>query len=117
MRETRIAMAANHSSICKFEDSENPDYRQVIGNLRGLVEGAIKAVEDRKRLQDLSVPLASLSLAKQCTCQDICPYNFTNTYWLTHLAGKLSHLPISREPSFHWSRINTGRSDAEVPSR
>lgn len=60
-------MAANHSSICKFEDPKDPGYEQVVGNLQELVEGAMKAVEDQKRLQDPSVPLASLSFTKPCT--------------------------------------------------
>ena len=65
-RETRVAMAANHSSICKFEDPKGSDYKQVIGNLQELVEGAIKAVKERERLQNLNVSLTSPALTKPC---------------------------------------------------
>lgn len=61
-REKQISMAADHVSICKFESEEGDDYEQVIGNLLHLVKGALKAVEERARLMDLSVPLASLEL-------------------------------------------------------
>ena len=65
-RETQVAMAADHSSICKFEDPGGPDYKQVVGNLQALIEGALNAAEGRERLHDLSLPMASFSLNKPC---------------------------------------------------
>jgi hypothetical protein len=59
-------MAADHASICKFEDPKGPDYTQILGNLQNLVEGAIKAVGERERLKDPSLPVASILLAKPC---------------------------------------------------
>jgi hypothetical protein len=76
-------MAANHSSICKFEDPNGPDYKQVIGNLQELIEGAIKVVKDRERLHDLSVPVASIGHTKACTYLDRISLNFMDTSPLT----------------------------------
>jgi hypothetical protein len=76
-------MAANHSSICKFEDPKGPDYKQVMGNLLELAEGAISAAKERERLQDLTVAAASLALTKPCTLLYRISLDSMETYLLT----------------------------------
>lgn len=66
-REKQISLAADHSSICKFEDKDGDDYEQVIGNISTLAENAIKTLKERALLNKLSVPLASLCLKQTCT--------------------------------------------------
>lgn len=61
-------MAADHISICKFESAEGDDYEQVVGNLQGLIDGAVRAIEERKYKRDLSMPLACLELEKSSVC-------------------------------------------------
>jgi hypothetical protein len=61
-------MAADHNLICKFESTDGDDYELAISNLEDMVEGALNAVQERKRMEDLSVPLASLALEKKPIC-------------------------------------------------
>jgi len=61
-REKQLSLAADHASICKFESPDGDDFEQVIGNLEDMAEGALKNLAVRKRMEDLSIPLASLKL-------------------------------------------------------
>ncbi|RDW91132.1 hypothetical protein BP5796_02297 [Coleophoma crateriformis] len=61
-REKQVHLAADHDSICKFESPEGDDFELVIGNIRKMVQNALNAELERKRMDDLSVPVASLTL-------------------------------------------------------
>ncbi|RDW58022.1 hypothetical protein BP6252_13433 [Coleophoma cylindrospora] len=61
-RETQVHLAADHDSICKFESPEGDDFEIVIGGIRKMVQNALSAERERKRMDDLSVPVASLTL-------------------------------------------------------
>ncbi|MCJ1350988.1 MAG: hypothetical protein MMC33_000970 [Icmadophila ericetorum] len=73
MRETTIAMAADHTSICKFESDQGDDYELVVYNIVKLSEQAVKALAERKRLEILNVPLITPSSESTDTIF-MCPY-------------------------------------------
>lgn len=44
------------------------DFEQVIGNIEDMVEKALNAQQERKRMEDLSVPVASLIFENKPVC-------------------------------------------------
>jgi len=94
-------MEADHSSICKFDNPKGPDYKQVIGNLQELVEGAINTVKERERRLNLRVPVASVSLAKPCEYIDNrISLNCMNNSPLTSRFHNLVICPYLENPNF-----------------
>lgn len=56
-RERQIALDADHSKICKFDNPNGDDYRQVADNIVDLVDDALKVFEHRQRFPSLEAPL------------------------------------------------------------
>jgi hypothetical protein len=54
VRETQIALDADHVHVCKFENADDDTYEQVIDNLVDLVRRAIQEFQERQQLKTLS---------------------------------------------------------------
>jgi hypothetical protein len=55
-RETVLGLAANHSTICKFEDANGEDYRHVWKSIRLLANNAIKQAQQLRALEKVRTP-------------------------------------------------------------
>jgi hypothetical protein len=57
IREKQIALDADHSHICKFENDGEDKYEQVADNLVKLIENAISAAKMRQRLENQPIKI------------------------------------------------------------
>ncbi|KAL1999850.1 hypothetical protein VTN02DRAFT_3893 [Thermoascus thermophilus] len=55
-RETRIALDADHKTMCKFASPDEENYKHVSANIVHLANSATKAFEERSLVEDLKTP-------------------------------------------------------------